>query len=313
MNPPNQLPFWYENIPLAVQHGICCSASFILQTMPPHDPFSGWYGSHSMFDPFRCLFFPLFLVCWFHHSSFMNSWCFHLLNVVDLFDIVFCCLFVLYLYPTTHSKDGSECVLLYTLRVTLIWHCVCRSISYIQLMRGRCTAPIDFCLSPNVVYCYVLMKLILNNDSSDSLFVPPLISMQCNASCLPSLFSNQLHFTIYTMSHPLWLCFSSPFMSVVWIYLNLTCDRRPSRVSRGRLCELRSPRCSLNHYRLQHQTWRILPLICRNTVNSPCSPQQQFLMFLLCSKCRTDFHFDNLHFETMMSPLYDLPLYQWLY
>jgi len=38
--------------------------------------------------------------------------------------------------------------------------------------------------------------------------------------------------------------------------------------SRGRLCELCSPRCSLNHYRLQHQTWRILPPICRNIVNS---------------------------------------------
>jgi len=81
--------------------------------------------------------------------------------------------------------------------------------------------------------------------------------------------------------HPLWLCFSSPFMYVVWIYSNLACDRQMSRVSRGRLCELCSPRCSLNHYRLQHQTWRILPPICRYIVNSPCSSQEVLCFYFV--------------------------------
>jgi len=127
-------------------------------------------------------------------------------------------------------------------------------------------APIDF-------VCYQMLRCFDEIDSIMIQVIPCLFSINRVSPLL--IFQSIPSLCPY---HPLWLCFSSPFMYVVWIYSNLACDRQMSRVSRGRLCELCSPRCSLNHYRLQHQTWRILPPICRYIVNSPCS-SQEFLCF----------------------------------
>lgn len=94
------------DLPLAVQHWICWSALFILQTMPPHDVFPGWYGSNSILIPFGdCSPSSLFVCSWCHSMKLRCVYTLWMLIIWHCILFPFCFVFV----PYNHLNGGSEC------------------------------------------------------------------------------------------------------------------------------------------------------------------------------------------------------------